>query len=199
MRFANQRQISYFASPVSEDLDTWPRALPAFFDDFTEPVFTSGRWILRRLKPEFTGGLAMDRAREFAASPPPAGPGTYDDVDIRVVRDGRWERDNLSSEPLYHTLTVSRTAGDELRFAFYGTTIAYRFARGPSFGVAEVLIDGNRAMTVDQYGAGPSFGQREVCSGLAPGPHVISIRVTGRKNPLARDTAVSLDAFLVLP
>lgn len=198
LSFANQRQIRYFATPVSADLDTWPRALPAFFDDFTEPVFACGRWVLRRLKPEFIGGPGMDRARELVAHPPSAGPGTYDDVDIRVVRAGKWDRDNRWSEPLYHTLTVSRTAGDELRFAFHGSRIVYRFARDANSGIAEVQIDGKTVMTIDEYSGVPAFGQQAVCDGLTPGAHMISIRVTGRKNPLARDGIVSLDAFSVL-
>jgi hypothetical protein len=199
LAFANQRQIRYFVSPIPEDLDTWPRALPAFFDDFTEPVFTCGHWVLRRLRPEFTGSHAMERARELAASPPTAGPGTYDDLDIRVLRFGKWQRDNRSSEPLYHTLTVSRTAGDELRFAFQGSAIVFQFARDPSFGMAEILIDGKEASTIDEYGAAPSFRQRAIFDGLAAGVHVLSIRVTGRKNPLAHDTLVSLDALSVVP
>jgi hypothetical protein len=198
LSFANRRQIHYFVSPIPEDLDTWPRALPAFFDDFTEPVFTCGRWVLRRLKAEFTGSHAMDRAQEFAASPPTAGPGTYDDLDIRVVRVGKWQRDNLSSEPLYHTLTASHTAGDELRFAFQGRAIAVQFARDPSFGIAEILIDGRAATTIDEYGASPSFRQRAIFDGLTEGVHILSIRVSGRKNPLAHDTTVSLDALSVV-
>ena len=198
LSFANQRHISYFASPIPEDLDTWPRALPAFFDDFTEPVFTCGRWVLRRLKPEFTGGHAMARAEELAASPPTAGPGTYDDLDIRVLRVGKWQRDNLSSEPLYHTLTVSRTAGDELRFAFQGSTIVFQFARDPSFGIAEILIDGKAATTIDEYGATPSFRQKAIFNGLREDAHLLTIRVSGQRNPLSHDTLVSLDALTVV-
>ena len=198
LSFANQRQIPYFVSPQPEDLDTWPRALPAFFEDFTDPVFHCGRWVLRRLKPEFTGGQAMDRARELAANPPIAGPGTYDDLDIRVLRVGNWQRDNLRSEPLYHTLTVSRTAGDELRFTFQGSAIAFQFARDPAFGIAEASIDGTGSMPVDEYSESPSFHERAIFNGLTQGVHTLSIRVSGRKNPLARDTIVSLDALSVM-
>ena len=198
LSFANHRQIHYFVSPIPEDLDTWPRALPAFFDDFTDPVFTCGRWFLRRLRPEFTGNQAMDRAQELAASPPAAGPGTYDDLDIRVLRVGKWQRDNLSSEPLYHTLTVSHTAGDEIRFAFQGSAITLQFARDPSFGIAEILIDGKEAATIDQYSASPSFRQRAIFDGLTGNVHILSIRVSGRKNSLAHGTTVSLDALSVV-
>jgi len=39
LQFLNKNQIRYIASPVSAGLDAWPRALPAFFDDFAQPVF----------------------------------------------------------------------------------------------------------------------------------------------------------------
>jgi hypothetical protein len=82
--------------------------LPAFFDDFAQPVFSSGDWTLYCVKPEFVGREGMDLGRQVATNPPVAGFGTYDDVDIRVVRKGFWYRDNTRSEPLRRVSSTLR-------------------------------------------------------------------------------------------
>jgi hypothetical protein len=73
-----------------------------------------------------------------------------------------------------------------------------QFARDPSFGIAEILIDGKEAATIDQYSASPSFRQRAIFDGLTGNVHILSIRVSGRKNSLAHGTTVSLDALSVV-
>jgi hypothetical protein len=60
LQYVNARGIRYIAAPISEDLDAWPRVLPVFFDDFAEPVFSPGRWVLYRVKPEFSGPLKRE-------------------------------------------------------------------------------------------------------------------------------------------
>ncbi len=198
LAFLNERHIRYIASPFSEDLDTWPRVLPAFFDDFAEPVFSSGRWVLYRLQRAFTGAAGTEAARRLVEDPPAAEPGDYDDADMRVVRQGRgWYRDFARGEPRYHTMTESGTAGDELRFSFRGTGITYVFARDPAFGIAEILIDGQTAATIDEYAGRAAYGERQVFEGLAPGLHTLAVRVTGRKNEASRGAIVGLDALTV--
>jgi hypothetical protein len=196
LQFLNRWKIRYIASPIPEDLDSWPRVLPAFFTDFTEPVFTPGRWRLYKVRDEFTGSAGVDTARRWIASPPPAGPGIYDDADARVHLTGDWYRDFTSDRPLYKTLTRSRTAGDELRFTFEGTTVGFCYSQGPDAGIAEARIDG-ATVVVDEYAPSVAYGGRREWSGLATGVHTITIRASGRRNPASRNDAISVDAFEV--
>jgi hypothetical protein len=112
--------------------------------------------------------------------PPPADSGTWDDADIRVVRQGTWFRDFSCPQAYLRTLTRSSRAGDELRFDFRGTRIALLYARDAEGGVAEILVDGGLRGTVDQYAPAPQFSARWETEGLAPGPHTIVVRVAGR-------------------
>jgi len=149
------------------------------------------------VKPEFVGREGMDLGRQVATNPPVAGFGTYDDVDIRVVRKGFWYRDNTRSEPLYRTLTESSATGAEAAFTFRGPKITYQFARESTFGIAQVLLDGAPVGMLDQYAPVASFGQQEEVVCAAPGVHTLSIRVTGRKNAMSEGATVSLDGFYV--
>jgi hypothetical protein len=197
LEFVNRWKIRYVASPIPEDLDTWPRVLPAFFADFTEPVFTPGRWRLYRVRQEFAGPAGVETARRWIERAPPAEPGIYDDADARIHLAGSWYRDFASDRPLYKTLTRSRTAGDELRFAFAGSGIVYRYASGPDAGIAEVSVDGAAAALVDEYAPSAGYDGRREFAGLAPGVHSITVRVTTRRNPTARDGTISVDGFEV--
>lgn len=197
LQFLNKNHIRYIASPAEAALDAWPRALPAFFDDFAQPVFSSGDWTLYCVKPEFVGREGLDLGRQLTTNPPIAGFGTYDDVDIRVVRRGYWYRDNTRMEPLYHTLTKSSAAGAEVAFTFRGPKITCRFARDRDFGIAQVLLDGAPITMIDEYAPAASFGQQEEIVCAASGVHTLSIRVTGRKNVASEGATVNLDGFSV--
>jgi hypothetical protein len=181
--WVERRGIQYVASPDPATLDTWPRVLPAFLADFAEPVLSpGGGWTLYRVRPE------------LGRAPPPPESGTWDDADIRVVREGAWYRDFSCPEAWRRTLTRSSQAGDELRFRFRGGKVTAVYARSPSSGIAEVLVDGERRGEVDQYSAAQEFGVRYEIDGLDPGVHTLVLRVTGRRNAESSGTAVNLDA-----
>jgi hypothetical protein len=195
LAYVNQRKILHIASPVAEDLDTWPRILPAFFQDFAEPVFAPGRWVLYRVRPEFAGPGGVERARRWMQNPPPAGTGQWDDTDVRVIRTGSWYRDFSAGAALNRSLTRSRTAGDTLKIPFRGSKIDLFFARDPDSGIAEVSIDGIQRTILDQYAGTPECRAHLSINELAEGDHLLTIRVNGTKNPAARDCLVNLDAF----
>jgi hypothetical protein len=197
LRFLDKNRIRYIASPTPSALEAWPRALPAFFDDFAQPVFSSGDWVLYCVKPELAGREGMELGRQLIANPPIAGAGTYDDVDIRVVRRGYWYRDNTRSEPLYRTLTKSSAAGAEIAFTFRGPKITYQFARDRGLGIAQVLLDSAPMAIIDQYAPMASFGAREEIVCIESGVHTLAIRVTGRKNVLSEGATVTVDGFYV--
>jgi hypothetical protein len=157
--------------------------LPAFLADFAEPVLSpGGGWTLYRVRPE------------LGRAPPAPDSGTWDDADIRVVRQGAWYRDFTCPDAWRRTLTRSSQAGDELHFAFRGEKVAAVYARDPAGGIAEILVDGQSRAEVDQYAPAPSFGARCEIGGLGPGVHTLILRVTGRRNAASSGTAVNLDA-----
>ncbi len=169
--WVNYRGIRYIASPDPAALDTWPRVLPAFFQDFTEPIYTAGRWTLYRVR--------ADAGR----APPPPDSGAWDDADIRVQLHGSWYRDFTRADAFRRTLTRSDRAGDELSFAFRGTHIAILYASDPAGGTAEIRVDGILRAIADQSAS----GGRTAIDGLGPGEHVLTLRV--------RRATVNLDGF----
>jgi hypothetical protein len=135
----------------------------------------------------------------MVANPPVAGPGRYDDTDMRVVRSGNWYRDFSHAEPLGRSLTTSGDAGNELRFTFQGTKAALLFARGPSLGLAEILVDNEPKTMVDEYAASPVFGLRQSVDVPGGGVHTLAIRVAGRKNAASGGAEIAADGFEVWP
>jgi hypothetical protein len=52
---------------------------------------------------------------------------------------------------------------------------------------------------VDLYSPTPQYQQVWEKTDLAPGAHTLKIDVSGKKNPLSRGRAITLDALEVLP
>ena len=113
------------------------------------------------------------------------------------MRNGDWYRDFGSAEPLYHTLTASRTAGAELSFTFQGMRVECGFARGPNYGEAEIAIDGTTVARVDLYAPESFYRQQIVFDAVVPGTHTITVRVAGKKDLSSRDSVVALDSIRV--
>jgi hypothetical protein len=64
--------------------------------------------------------------------------------------------------------------------------------------LAEVLIDGQPAKTpeIDTYAPQVEWNHRtEVAAGLAPGKHVVTVRVAARKNPASSNCYVQIVGF----
>lgn len=93
---------------------------------------------------------------------------------------------------------VEHLAGAELSFRFTGSSVRWFGVRGPDRGLAAVLVDGVPQGTVDQYARRVRFGAVGSFGDFAPGDHVLTIRVLGKKgHPEAGGTFVSVDAFAV--
>jgi hypothetical protein len=58
-------------------------------------------------------------------------------------------------------------------------------------------VDGVSRTTLDQYARISEYRVLYAIEGLADGRHLLTIRVTGTKNPAARDCLVNLDAFVL--
>lgn len=126
-----------------------------------------------------------------------------DDTSDKVAYTGDWTHagaaEPWTSGDLGQTESFSAHAGDTARVTFTGTGVRVICPKGPAEGIAEISVDGGAARQVDLYAAKKQFGQRVFeRTGLAAGAHLVTVKVTGRKNAAASGIQVSLDAFEVV-
>lgn len=95
-------------------------------------------------------------------------------------------------------MSLSNYAGAGLSIAFEGERIMLVADKDPYRGIAQILIDGALAGTVDFYAPTTTYQATVFDSGpLAAGSHTITVRATGTKNPSSRHTFISVDCFKV--
>ena len=125
-----------------------------------------------------------------------------EEVDPAVTYSGTWTAnfdENWSgTSPNYGSGSAARslTAGSRAELRFVGTGARWIGYRGPAAGIARVYIDGVLTGEVDAY-APVKQVQAELfsTSGLAAGPHTMTIEVTGLKNAAAGNAIIVVDAF----
>ena len=87
-------------------------------------------------------------------------------------------------------------AGATASFSFSGKKVTWFTVTGPSHGKASVWIDGRPKGTFDQYSASVRTKVARSFTGLARGPHTITVRVLGQaRSPRGTDAQVAVDAF----
>jgi hypothetical protein len=92
----------------------------------------------------------------------------------------------------------SRWEGVALQARFKGTKVRWMGPKQPSYGKANVYIDGSFAGTVDQYSASGTLESLIFESAtLTDTEHTLEIRLTGAKNPASTGYVVVLDYFEV--
>lgn len=90
--------------------------------------------------------------------------------------------------------SATRHANATLNFS--GTGVRWIASRAPSYGKAAVILDGVQVAVIDLYAARPAYRQVAYgVSGLASGPHTLTIRVLGTSRAGAKGKNVSVDAF----
>ena len=93
------------------------------------------------------------------------------------------------------TAATARTANAQATFTFTGTSVNWIGYRGPSAGIANVLVDGAFTAAVDLYEPFELQAVAFSVSGLANTSHTIAIRATGQRNAASTDSLVVVDAF----
>jgi len=129
--------------------------------------------------------------------------GRVEDQDPSIVYTNGWLRGNFlrnwsgsSPNTAGGTAALTRTAGEQATVSFNGTGVSWIGWRGPSNGMARVLVDGALAATVDTYAATEDVQTvLYTASGLSDGAHTFTIEVTGDRNPASIDALVAVDAF----
>lgn len=88
----------------------------------------------------------------------------------------------------------SKQAGDTVSIRFVGRNLKYYGAKAPGHGAAVVSVDGKTETKVDCYAPEREGVALLFDTGiLAYGGHVVTVRVTGEKNPAATDCYVNAD------
>lgn len=179
--------IKHVITPVPPDSPF--EVVRNFVNEWTAPSGAScGIFELRNVLP-----TRMERLRDVA----PAGAGSYDDRDWRIEYTGAWLHDRQFKRASSGSITYSKIPGDSFHFYFSGTGIEYVYTKAPNRGIAEVWIDRKKRAEIDEYSEKIEWQQRSDFSDLAPGPHTIEVRVTGRRNARSADVYVDLDEFVV--
>jgi hypothetical protein len=103
---------------------------------------------------------------------------------------------SLRSEPIVEsaTIAVGSLAGERAMMEFRGTAVRIGLIGGPDGGIAEVLVDGASLGDADLYSR-PTTLQTLTVTGLTDGRHVVTLRVSGRKNRNSSGRVVRLDYF----
>lgn len=95
-----------------------------------------------------------------------------------------------------------RALGGSMRVGSQGGAIVFDTAgpvftviveRGPSFGKAQISIDGTSHGTIDTYSSATKWLSRQTYSGLGAGAHHVVITVLGTKNPASSGTSFVFD------
>ena len=86
--------------------------------------------------------------------------------------------------------------GASVECAFVGSGIRWAGARYDDAGRAEISIDGKIAAVVDQYGPGRGLPFAWEHKGLAPGKHLIRLRVLGEKSESSRGAFVNIRSLI---
>lgn len=122
---------------------------------------------------------------------------TFEQSDGRIAYAGTWTTgpSSLHSGGSY---AYSNKAGSTLTVKFRGTSIAWIGPKAPSYGRAEVFVDGKSRGVVSQYASKVSYQQAIwSMSGLTDAEHTLVIRVTGTKDSASTGTVIVADAFRV--
>ena len=93
--------------------------------------------------PTLTGAVNITPS-PTSASGPPLNPGTYDDIDFRLIYTGNWaNQTNVSGayQGTLHISTTLTTPGNSVTFRFIGQDVRILYQSGASLGVARITLD----------------------------------------------------------
>ena len=122
-------------------------------------------------------------------------PGTvFEDSSTLVTYSGSW---GVWSNPGNSggTAHYSGQTGASTTLYFSGPYVGVVYLTDVNGGIATVSIDGAVVDQLDTYAAVQTFQQQKFYA-VANGPHRITVRVSGNRNPASASTWITLDAFV---
>jgi SpoIID/LytB domain protein len=138
---------------------------------------------------------ALEVGSETVTEQPSAGAGRTENDDALMGYTGSWVKASSTafSGGTYH---YSGTQGAAVKLRFKGTKVAIIGSAGPSYGKADVFVDGERIGTIDCYAA--SYTHQAVLwekSGLIDAAHTIELLVLDSRNPASSADTIVFDAI----
>ena len=115
-----------------------------------------------------------------------------------IVPSEAWDRSKYGKAFIQNVLRC-RDAGEVMTLPFTGSGIRLYGVRGPKQGVARILLDGESVAEVDCYA--PRVETQAVLyenTDLPWGFHDLTVEVTGRSHPDAKNCWVAIDAAMVV-
>jgi hypothetical protein len=117
-----------------------------------------------------------------------------DDASIHYV--GKWtKRSNAAAFGGQYRFASKKTA--QVQFTFSGTGFTWLTARGRTYGMATVVVDGVNMTTVDLYSRTNEFQYPVAVTGLANAPHDVQILVRGTRDSKPHTKQVVFDGVTV--
>ena len=139
------------------------------------PVVDFGGLTVAEQTQGFPGGLVQ----------PGEGPATF--LAWRAVR---------TSAAYGGSYVVDDVAGASASYRFTGSSIIWYTNIGPSYGIADLYIDGVKRAVVNSYSATTHYRAAFTVSGFSYGAHTLTVRVRGAKGSShGTGTNVAIDAF----
>lgn len=129
---------------------------------------------------------------------PTSGVAKLQESDPAVIQTGNWFSNAMAGHSGGSAI-LAMDQGVKVRLPFSGTGVRWIGYRDEWSGIAQVFVDGDFVRQVDTY-ASPAQAQATLFSvdGLAPGDHVLEIRVTGNQSSASSGAWVWVDAFEIL-
>ena len=91
---------------------------------------------------------------------------------------------------------VDHVAGASASYRFTGSSIVWYTNIGPSYGIADLYVDGVKRAVVNSYSATTHYRAAFTVSGLSYAGHTLTVRVRGVKgNSHGTGTNIAIDAF----
>jgi hypothetical protein len=113
---------------------------------------------------------------------------------------GDWFQGHMERPWSGGTAALSASAGSHATLMFTGTGVSWIGFQGPQAGIARVSLDGAQVAEVDTYAAAEQLqAVLFTRSGLTADTHILTIEVTGTRNPAATEAFIVVDAFDVTP
>lgn len=124
----------------------------------------------------------------------------YQETNSAISYSGTWNTQSFSSAYGGSLKYTSGSGGQQARFTFFGSEVAWVSFKDSDRGIADVYLDGAKASTVDLY-SNPGYPRKVAFArkGLDPTvAHTLEVRTTGTKNAASSGKRVDVDAFVVL-
>jgi len=127
---------------------------------------------------------------------------TVDDRSAALALSGSWQR-FAASNAVDRTFSRSRptvTRPTSATVALTGRAVVVKGCVGPTYGTAEVWVDGARAARVDGYRSYSGCGVvlSRTAFAVPGGAHRVELRSTGLKHPRSAGTTIGVDAVIAV-